>query len=180
MPNNPIPFFGAIHSLPVQADGHPRDVHTWQNNDSLALRADRLDAQDNRWLAGPSAQFWTPDFQASADSMVYHQKDSTLLFLRQSKPPVAFSGPYQIQSDTLYMVWRSGRSDSLYMGGNPLISGWNDSNQVDQMAGKRAHGFFTSTGLEQVILRRNAQARYHTWDKSKYLGKTCRKAKSLG
>lgn len=142
----------------------------WQNNDSLALRADRLDAQDNRWLAGPRAQFWTPDFQASADSMVYHQKDSTLLFLRQSKPPVAFSGAYQIQSDTLYMVWRSGRSDSLYMGGNPLISGWNDSNQVDQMAGKRAHGFFKSTGLEQVILRRNAQARYHTWDNSKYLG----------
>jgi hypothetical protein len=145
-------------------------LFNWQRNDSLALRADRLDALDQLWLAGPRAQFWTPDFQASADSMVYQQKDSTLLFLRQSKPPVAFSGAYQIQSDTLYMVWRSGRSDSLYMGGNPLISGWNDSNQVDQMAGKRAHGFFTSSGLEQVILRRNAQARYHTWDKSKYLG----------
>lgn len=145
-------------------------LFSWQRNDSLALRANRLDALDQQWLAGPRAQFWTPDFQASADSMVYHHQDSTLLFLRQSKPPVAFSGAYQIQSDTLYMVWRSGRSDSLYMGGNPLISGWNDSNQVDQMAGKRAHGFFTSSGLEQVILRRNAQARYHTWDNSKYLG----------
>jgi lipopolysaccharide export system protein LptA len=67
------------------------------------------------------------------------------------------------------LALRADRLDA-YMGGNPLISGWNDSNQVDQMAGKRAHGFFTSSGLEQVILRRNAQARYHTWDKSKYLG----------
>jgi lipopolysaccharide export system protein LptA len=143
---------------------------TWQNQDSLALHAARLDAFSDRWKAGPQAQFWTPDLQASSDSMVYHRTDSNLVFLRKNRPPVAFSGAYQIQSDTLFMAWRANRSDSLYMGGNPLISGWNDSNQVDQMTGKKAHGFFQNTGLERVILRKNAQAYYHTWDNNSYLG----------
>jgi hypothetical protein len=102
--------------------------------------------------------------------MVYHRTDSNLVFLRKNRSPVAFSGAYQIQSDTLFMAWRANRSDSLYMGGNPLISGWNDSNQVDQMTGKKAHGFFQNTGLERVILRKNAQAYYHTWDNNSYLG----------
>lgn len=158
-----------IHPEGWSASGKAR-VFRWQNGDSLALHARTLLVREERWLAGPDARFWTPDFQAASDSLIYHTSDSTLLFLRKNRPPVAFSGSYQIQSDTLFMVWRSQKSDSLYMGGNPLISGWNDSNQVDQMAGKRAFGFFNPSGLELVQLRRNAQAKYHTWDNDSYLG----------
>lgn len=152
---------------------------SWGRGDSLVLMSDEMILLPEFASAVGSARLWSPTLQAAADSMRWDRTDSTLTFFRKKTPPVAFAAHQQMQADTLFLSWRNGHTDSVYMAGSPLVSSLNDNHQVDQMAGKWAYGKMNSQGMEELIIRGNATALYHAWDDQKYLGPNITKGPML-
>lgn len=134
------------------------------DKDSLFLHADTIRAtfDSTRHLRNVFAffgvRFFRNDLQGICDSLAYHGSDSSMMMYRT---PVLWSEENQLTGDSINLVMRGGRLDTMAIYNNAFIVSMDDTNRFNQIKGRNLAGYFRNNDLYKVRILGNAETVYY-------------------
>ncbi len=138
--------------------------------DTLILKSDTLwmkrdSVQGDLVKAYNHAQFYHPEFQGKADSLVFQASDSSLYFFDH---PIMWAGSRQITGDSMIVEIKNNNPNRFFVKGNSMIISQtieNDTSYYDQIKGRDVVGYFRLGELYRVDVKGNGQLIYFPLEK---------------
>jgi len=161
-------FFKAFDGIP----GRPELISVL-DQDSLFLSADTLVSfrplpsdslqQDTarRILSYGQVRMYKENFQATCDSMLYHDGDSLFVLMGN---PVIWSDTSQFVADTIYVYLKDRRIHQIYLKQNAFILVVSDGIYFNQIKGRDILAHFMEEELERMDASGNAEVIYYAKD----------------
>ncbi|MBP7497843.1 MAG: LPS export ABC transporter periplasmic protein LptC [Bacteroidales bacterium] len=132
--------------------------------DSLYLGSDSLftgyNAQNKErlLLAYHNVRFFRQDLQGKCDSLIYKTKDSLIIMFKQ---PILWSDSTQMSADTVNIVLKKGKIESVDFFNNSFIISRYDTSRYDQIKGKNMKAFFKDNDITKISVKQNAEIIYN-------------------
>ncbi len=166
--------YNADDSLSV-VRGNPLFIHLERDSlsvDTLIVRGEILRMQDrgatSHMQASGRVRIWNLSMAASADSMVYdrsgdHGHESIWLYGN----PYIWMNESQLTGDTVKVVIRDGKMDSLFIWGNSFISQEDSMTQrINQVKGRNLYSTIQKDSIRTYTIGPNAEAVYFYKDEN--------------
>ena len=103
-------------------------------------------------------KFYKSRVQGKCDSLTYNSRDSTF---KMYEKPVIWDDSTQITGDTIYMLTKNNKPDTLKVFENAFMLVQVDSTKDNQVSGKRLLGKFNKDELRTVYVNGNGQTIYY-------------------
>jgi len=135
--------------------------------DTLFLSADTLVSIDDslnvnkKLLAYHNVRFYRTDIQGKADSLMYALSDSILYLYND---PVLWSGPNQIEADSINIVFRNNQINTLNLHINSFMVLQDTLKNFNQLKGKNMTGFFVDNKIVRLNVDGNSECIFFALD----------------
>ncbi len=137
-------------------------------NDTLYLTADTLMAIEDKQesknsiiLAYNHVKIFQTDLQGKADSMAYHNLDSTIYFYNQ---PVFWSANNQITADEIRITVNDQQLEKMYVDPNAFIAEEDTLGNYNQLKARQMVVHFTKSKISHIDLEGNGESLYFAVD----------------
>ncbi|HMM12136.1 MAG TPA: OstA-like protein [Bacteroidales bacterium] len=136
---------------------------SYDNTDTLYMHADTLfsfftsEREMTMFKAYYGVRFYRQSIQGQCDSVVYTTADSTM---RMYKQPILWSDENQLTADSVFIINRNNRLDSLVLHNNAFIVSVDSIKGFNQIKGKFMIGWFEDNELDRIFVDGNAQTVY--------------------
>ncbi len=144
-----------------------------EKKDSLFIHADTLRAtldtgQSIRDVfCFHKVKLFRKDLQGMCDSLVYHGKDSTMIMYIA---PVLWSEQNQLTGDSIHMVIRNARVDTMIMYNTAFIISKDDTNKYNQVKGRDMIAYFNDLNeIYKVKVLGNSESLYYAREEDRSL-----------
>ena len=149
----------AVDSLPIQVDTVSMDSMEMQEQQKDSLRVLR---------AYNDVRMYKSDFQATCDSLLYKERDSSFYFYQE---PIMWSDTSQFTADTIQVLTKDGGLDKAYLQGRAFIMNSEDELFFNQMKGRHITAEFDSSEIRRMYVEGNAESVYYALDEEDaYIG----------
>jgi lipopolysaccharide export system protein LptA len=135
--------------------------------DTLYLSADTLVSIDDslevnkKLLAYHNVRFYRTDMQGKADSLMYALSDSILYLFND---PVLWSGPNQIEADSINILFRNNQIYTLNMNFNSFMILQDTVQNFNQLKGKNMIGYFSNNKIVRLDVDGNSECIFFALD----------------
>lgn len=151
--------FVTIEPLYSVVDDEGDTLHVHGDTLFSVARYDSLDGKKQRLVKiFYGVQFFRADMQGKCDSLTYFTADSTF---RMYNNPVIWNDSTQITGDTIYMLMKNDKPDTLKVFQNAFMISEIDAEKHNQVSGKRMNGKFRDGKLHKVFVNGNGQTIYY-------------------
>lgn len=132
------------------------------------IRRDSINPDYRQLQVFHKVKFFKRDIQGMCDSLTYTTLDS---IMRMHDNPILWNDSNQITGDTIFLLMRNNKMDSMKVFGNAFIISIVDIDKYNQIKGRKMLGNFANNKLRKVFVDGNGQTIYYPKDEKKdYIG----------
>lgn len=143
-----------------------------EKTDTLHIHADTLYSTFDKGenirdiLFYYKVRFFRRDLQGACDSLTYHGRDSLMIMYHE---PVIWSDSNQLTADSITLVIRNARADTMVMYNSAFIISRDDTNKYNQIKGRDIIAYFRNNNIHKVRVIGNAETIYFVREEDRTL-----------
>lgn len=112
-------------------------------------------------IADNGVKIYRSNFQASCDSLVFYDRDSSFTLLDM---PVLWTDSTQMIGDTIRLFLQNKKLHRMNIPSNPLVISSKDEEYYNQMSGKQMVAYFKDGNISSLRMDQNAKVVYYLID----------------